>query len=68
MSWYILKERYINMYSQYSILCRDLWEYLSNLSIDMNRLTDSIKEDPDKIAIHLKTAPEKRYLYFPLKS
>ncbi|XP_021341779.1 inositol 1,4,5-trisphosphate receptor type 2-like [Mizuhopecten yessoensis] len=37
----------------------DLWEYLSNLSIDMNRLTDSIKEDPDKIAIHLKTAPEK---------
>ncbi|KAK3086885.1 hypothetical protein FSP39_024881 [Pinctada imbricata] len=37
----------------------DLWDYLSNLSIDMNRLTDSVKEDPDKIAIHLKTAPEK---------
>ncbi|XP_036355381.1 inositol 1,4,5-trisphosphate receptor type 3-like [Octopus sinensis] len=37
----------------------DLWEYLSNVSVEMNRLTDSIKEDPDKIAIHLKTAPEK---------
>lgn len=37
----------------------DLWEYLSNVSVDTNRLTDSIKEDPDKIAIHLKTAPEK---------
>lgn len=39
---------------------RDLWDYMSNLSIEMNRLTDSIKEDPDKIAIHLKTAPERR--------
>ncbi|CAG2222632.1 unnamed protein product [Mytilus edulis] len=37
----------------------ELWDYLSNLSIEMNRLTDSIKEDPDKIAIQLKTAPEK---------
>lgn len=43
---------------------RDLWDYLSNLSIDMNRLTDSVKEDPDKIAIHLKTAPERRYKSF----
>ncbi|KAL5022859.1 hypothetical protein ScPMuIL_002014, partial [Solemya velum] len=37
----------------------ELWDYLSAMSIEMNRLTDSIKEDPDKIAIHLKTAPEK---------
>ncbi|XP_041375499.1 inositol 1,4,5-trisphosphate receptor type 3-like [Gigantopelta aegis] len=37
----------------------ELWEYISSLSIEMNRLTDSIKEDPDKIAIYLKTAPEK---------
>ncbi|XP_078335085.1 inositol 1,4,5-trisphosphate-gated calcium channel ITPR2-like [Crassostrea virginica] len=37
----------------------DLWDYMSNLSIEMNRLTDGIKEDPDKIAIHLKTAPER---------
>jgi hypothetical protein len=27
----------------------------------MNRLTDSIREDPEKIGIHLKTAPEKRF-------
>ncbi|XP_071092410.1 inositol 1,4,5-trisphosphate-gated calcium channel ITPR3-like isoform X4 [Haliotis cracherodii] len=37
----------------------ELWDYLSSLSIEINRLTDSIKEDPDKIAIYLKTAPEK---------
>ncbi|KAK3610322.1 hypothetical protein CHS0354_029791 [Potamilus streckersoni] len=37
----------------------DLWEFLSNVSVDMNRLTDSVKEDPDKIGTHLKTAPEK---------
>ena len=53
-------------FADFSKLCnrpinRDLWDYMSNLSIEMNRLTDSIKEDPDKIAIHLKTAPERRY-------
>ncbi|WAR13356.1 ITPR1-like protein, partial [Mya arenaria] len=37
----------------------DLWEFMSNVSVEMNRLTDSIKEDPDKIAIYIKTAPEK---------
>lgn len=46
---------------------RELWDYLSNLSVEMNRLTDSIKEDPDKIAIHLKTAPEKRYFFIAFK-
>ena len=42
-------------------VCSELWEYLASLSIEMNRLTDSIREDPEKIGIHLKTAPEKRY-------
>ncbi|XP_076470932.1 inositol 1,4,5-trisphosphate-gated calcium channel ITPR2-like isoform X2 [Babylonia areolata] len=37
----------------------ELWEYLASLSIEMNRLTDSVREDPEKIGIHLKTAPEK---------
>ena len=32
----------------------------------MNRLTDSVKEDPDKIAIYIKTAPEKRFSKFQL--
>ena len=41
---------------------RDLWDYMSKVSVEMNRLTDSIKEDPDKIAIYIKTAPEKRYV------
>ena len=35
---------------------------MSKVSVEMNRLTDSIKEDPDKIAIYIKTAPEKRYV------
>ena len=39
---------------------RDLWDYMSKVSVEMNRLTDSVKEDPDKIAIYIKTAPEKR--------
>lgn len=51
---------YIITDSKLSLITRDLWDYISNLSIEMNRLTDSIKEDPDKIAIHLKTAPERR--------
>ncbi|KAH9498183.1 hypothetical protein Btru_007903 [Bulinus truncatus] len=38
---------------------RELWEYLSSLSIEINRLTDSIRDDPEKLGIHLKTAPEK---------
>ncbi|XP_055891550.1 inositol 1,4,5-trisphosphate receptor type 1-like isoform X4 [Biomphalaria glabrata] len=37
----------------------ELWEYLSSLSIEINRLTDSIRDDPEKLGIHLKTAPEK---------
>ncbi|BFZ19741.1 hypothetical protein BsWGS_22780 [Bradybaena similaris] len=38
----------------------ELWDYLSSLSIEINRLTDSIRDDPEKLGIHLKTAPEKR--------
>jgi len=41
-------------------LNRELWEFMSTVSVEMNRLTDSVKEDPDKIAIYIKTAPEKR--------
>ena len=43
-----------------TIFYRDLWDYMSKVSVEMNRLTDSVKEDPDKIAIYIKTAPEKR--------
>ena len=44
----------------FCIIFRDLWDYMSKVSVEMNRLTDSVKEDPDKIAIYIKTAPEKR--------
>ncbi|KAL4233979.1 hypothetical protein ACF0H5_005634 [Mactra antiquata] len=37
----------------------DLWDYLATASVQMNHLTDNIKEDPDKIALYIKTAPEK---------
>ncbi|KAL4233980.1 hypothetical protein ACF0H5_005635 [Mactra antiquata] len=37
----------------------DLWEFMSTVSVEMNRLTDGVKEDPDKIATYIKTAPEK---------
>ena len=49
-----------------SFYCRDLWDYISKVSVEMNRLTDSVKEDPDKIAIYIKTAPEKRFFKFQL--
>ena len=45
---------------------------MSNVSVEMNRLTDSVKEDPDKIAVYIKTAPEKRcvlsYAFTPLST
>jgi hypothetical protein len=42
------------------ILYREIWHYISIVSLEMNKLTDSIKADPDKMAIYINCAPEKR--------
>ncbi|XP_060552412.1 inositol 1,4,5-trisphosphate receptor type 2-like [Ruditapes philippinarum] len=37
----------------------EIWHYISIVSLEMNKLTDSIKADPDKMAIYINCAPEK---------
>ncbi|XP_055955374.1 inositol 1,4,5-trisphosphate receptor type 1 [Patella vulgata] len=37
----------------------DLWDYLTSLVTEINKVTDTAKEDPDKLAANLKSPPEK---------
>ncbi|ESO91009.1 hypothetical protein LOTGIDRAFT_163525 [Lottia gigantea] len=37
----------------------DLWEYLQSLTTELNKVTDTAKEDPDKLAANLKSPPTK---------